>query len=287
MISSNLHTAADIYSILNNVQGPFSIIYYQRSKKLLYFARDKFGRHSLLSRISENSILLTSVAVKNIKNIIELPAIGLYVADLNGKNIVIKCLPWQKPNERFDKILNCVREKFNIDITVDDSHITLQTDELVIDSSSTSKLGFLQYLESFDGSENVDEIMEYLLKQKDISQIVDDLLVLLNESVRRRVKTIPSLCRNCTKLIYKNVDRCQHTKVGILFSGGLDSAILTSIAHNHLSADETIDLINVAFEKKNNGNYEVPDRKTGRQTFNELLKMYPNRKFNFIEVRAQ
>ncbi|XP_058808676.1 asparagine synthetase domain-containing protein 1 [Phymastichus coffea] len=285
-VLSKLSITNDIYSILKNIKGPFSIIYYQSSSNLLYFARDKFGRHSLLSKITENSLFLTSVAVKSLENIIELPAVGLYVADLNEKKIKIKCLPWNKPNKRLINIINSFKENYNVDITVEIPYSVLLVENSVIDSSSTSKMGFLKYLDYFEDSNKFDEIMEYFLKQKDINQIVNDLLKLLNESVRRRVKIIPDLCRNCTKLIYTNVAKCQHTKVGILYSGGLDSAILAAIAHNHVPVDETIDLINVAFEKKNNANYEVPDRKTGRQTFNELLKICSNRKFNLIEVNV-
>ncbi|XP_018301565.1 asparagine synthetase domain-containing protein 1 isoform X3 [Mycetomoellerius zeteki] len=78
-----------------------------------------------------------------------------------------------------------------------------------------------------------------------------------------------------------------------------NSAILAAIAHEYVPEDESIDLINVAFERsgsKNQSmnhtnnekgnvtqNYDVPDRKTGRQTYSELLRIYPNRKWNFIE----
>lgn len=38
------------------------------------------------------------------------------------------------------------------------------------------------------------------------------------------------------------------TKLGILFSGGLDCTVLARMAHDLLPADEVIDLLNVAFE---------------------------------------
>ena len=42
--------------------------------------------------------------------------------------------------------------------------------------------------------------------------------------------------------------KCKHTKVGLLFSGGLDSAILALLMHSFVPPTDAIDLINVAFE---------------------------------------
>lgn len=277
----------DIASTVKEIKGPFSFIYYQRSSKFLYFARDRFGRHSLLFNINENfdSLLLTSVAVKTIQNIVELPAIGVFIADLSGERIQLRCIPWYEPNERFIKNLNQFKDRFNVDVCIVASNYLPKLDELSINTIPDPEMGFLKYIESTNAYKTFDEIMESLLEQESISRIVNTLLTLLNESVRRRVQTIPHLCKNCTKLNLESDSSCQHTKVGLLFSGGLDSAILAAIVHKHVDISETIDLINVAFEKKNNSNYQVPDRITGKQTYGELLKICPERKFNFIEVR--
>lgn len=40
-------------------------------------------------------------------------------------------------------------------------------------------------------------------------------------------------------------------QVGVLFSGGVDSATLAALAHRHVRADAAIDLINVAFANPN------------------------------------
>jgi asparagine synthetase B (glutamine-hydrolysing) len=86
--------------------------------------------------------------------------------------------------------------------------------------------------------------------------------------------------------------------VAVLFSGGLDSAVIAVLAHLCIDQDDSIDLINVAFpcpEINSTGkkiikmseiepNFSTPDRNTGRATYSELVTLFPERNWNFIEV---
>ncbi|XP_069126175.1 asparagine synthetase domain-containing protein 1-like [Argopecten irradians] len=91
-----------------------------------------------------------------------------------------------------------------------------------------------------------------------------------------------------------------HAKVAILFSGGIDSAVITALADRCLPQSEPIDLINVAFEqqikssgKKGTGNpsvavydqqrWNVPDRLTG---YSALSELNPGRRWNFVQVNV-
>ena len=65
----------------------------------------------------------------------------------------------------------------------------------------------------------------------------------LQKAVQRRVLSIRSSLR-----------------CGILFSGGLDSAVLAALMDQFYDKEREIELINVAFEV--NGQFETPDRKT-------------------------
>lgn len=93
-----------------------------------------------------------------------------------------------------------------------------------------------------------------------------------------------------------------HTKVAVLFSGGLDCTVLARLCHELLPLDQGIDLINVGFEnprvaanaQKAKGQeilelfdiYEAcPDRMTGRKSFAELRAVCPGRAFRFVAVR--
>lgn len=134
---------------------------------------------------------------------------------------------------------------------------------------------------------------------------VDGLVSQLERSVMLQVKSITSLKRHHNE-----------ASVGVLFSGGIDSAVLAFLADRYVPADEPIDLLNVAFEnprkqaknqnpnrkKKNPRNaggeaerthavasdssttYFVPDRETGLEGLAELRRLCPHRIWNFVEV---
>lgn len=86
--------------------------------------------------------------------------------------------------------------------------------------------------------------------------------------------------------------------MAVLFSGGLDSAIIAVLAHLCIAPDDSIDLINVAFPcpeinvsgkkstktSEEEPNFSTPDRITGRATYSELNTLFPERRWNFIEV---
>jgi asparagine synthetase B (glutamine-hydrolysing) len=88
------------------------------------------------------------------------------------------------------------------------------------------------------------------------------------------------------------------TRVAVLFSGGLDCTVLARLASDILPPEQTIDLINVAFENPRIASrmqmeggssiqniYEVcPDRVTGRASFQELISVCPQRSWRFIAV---
>lgn len=84
------------------------------------------------------------------------------------------------------------------------------------------------------------------------------------------------------------------TKIAILFSGGLDCTVLTRMCHDILPTQQSIDLLNVAFENPRihskleggvDAAYELcPDRITGRASFAELQTVFPGRSFRFIAV---
>lgn len=115
--------------------------------------------------------------------------------------------------------------------------------------------------------------------------------------------------------------------MAVLFSGGLDCTVLARMAHEIISADQQIDLINVAFENprvvqaaknaaisrlhagkagKQSENQQVkecvvdndtasstsafescPDRETGRKAFQELQSTCPGRVWRFVAVSSE
>lgn len=67
--------------------------------------------------------------------------------------------------------------------------------------------------------------------------------------------------------------------VTILFSGGIDSAILASMVAENVTDLQYVELVNVAFQPK-----RAPDRITAMCTYEDLLRLYPNVEFRLICV---
>ncbi|XP_035742588.1 asparagine synthetase domain-containing protein CG17486-like isoform X1 [Vespa mandarinia] len=295
-------TSPNITNILQYIQGPYSFIYFQKSNKLLYFGRDIIGRHSLLLQLNneKNVLTITSVGAKCFKNIMEVPAIGIFAINLSDMNINLTCYPWKEPDFIFGNTIEELRNALNVNINIKETIAEQNlSNKIVMHLHPT--IEDLDYLVNNPYVEDFNKMIEHLLKNEIVFRRVEYLSKLLHKAVEVRIKKKPNFCKNCILLVLKGENIiCDHAKIGILFSGGLDSAILTLIAHKYVSQNEPIDLINVAFEKivnttqKNkhikNTNlhiskiYDVPDRKTGRQTLSEILQICPNRKWNLVEV---
>ncbi|XP_023288091.1 asparagine synthetase domain-containing protein 1 isoform X2 [Orussus abietinus] len=294
-VLNNFELSDNISQILKDVEGPYSFVYFQRHKNLLYFGRDCIGRHSLLIKLNleRNFIMLTSAASKNVNGIIEVPAIGIFVIDLNLPIINLACYPWTAPDLHFAHAIEDLEAHLDVDVSIQETILSSKTEFL--DLHVEPEAADIQYLEDISYYESIEEAMTNLLENNDVLQRVEHLLELLKKSVEVRVNKKPHYCKDCIKTVLsgKSIE-CPHTKVGVLFSGGLDSAILAILANEFIPENECIDLINVAFEKavikngqsSNTLQYDVPDRKTGRQTYNELLQICPNREWNLIEINV-
>ncbi|RMZ83122.1 hypothetical protein DV738_g1265, partial [Chaetothyriales sp. CBS 135597] len=116
------------------------------------------------------------------------------------------------------------------------------------------------------------------------SVATEALLEHLSASLRRRILCIPD---------HTNADsNSKAAKVAVLFSGGLDCALLSRLSHDILPLTEPVDLLNVAFENPralkahaSADPYEsCPDRTTGRSTFASLAKNCPGRNWRFVAI---
>lgn len=119
------------------------------------------------------------------------------------------------------------------------------------------------------------------------SACVRDLELRIRQSLELRINNIPEP---------PSYTKCHDAKVAVLFSGGLDCTLLARLCHDMLPSDETIDLLNVAFEnprvvaaaakeKPSSSAYEsCPDRITGRAAFAELQSVCPGRNWRFVAI---
>lgn len=76
--------------LMTSVQGPYSIIYYDYEQQILWVGRDPIGRVSLLWNISSDKLIVTSVGHKDIPDLVEVPAIGLFKFNLSEGQLSIK-----------------------------------------------------------------------------------------------------------------------------------------------------------------------------------------------------
>eukprot|EP00026_Physarum_polycephalum_P004006 Phypoly_transcript_04023.p1 GENE.Phypoly_transcript_04023~~Phypoly_transcript_04023.p1 ORF type:complete len:548 (+),score=71.01 Phypoly_transcript_04023:131-1774(+) len=105
-----------------------------------------------------------------------------------------------------------------------------------------------------------------------------DFMAILSESVRVRVANLPP-----STAIY-GTDHITQSRLGILFSGGLDSMVIAALADLHVPKEEPIDLINVSFGDSATVDFDkVPDRQNGINGLYELQKV-STRKWNLLKV---
>ncbi|CAG8578991.1 2066_t:CDS:10 [Funneliformis mosseae] len=280
----------EILEILRKIEGPYAIVYWQNSKRKLWFGRDCLGRRSLLWHLpseGDDNFILTSVGCKvsqaseastSLPYFAEVPASGIFCLDLN-KMLSLASL------ESLENFLT--HYKWH------------EVNESVNDSSCTLPFGRVN--DTLPGSEDLPQLPNPLdvsnhsfipAISPEIQAAIDKLIEELGDSVKRRVIDIPR-----TRSI-------SDARVAIMFSGGLDCICLAVLADKYIPKEEAIDLLNVGFEnpriqqaKKDKKKkisqdvpkksiYNVPDRLTGIQGVEELRKIAPDRIWNFVEVNV-
>ncbi|GIX65976.1 asparagine synthase, putative [Babesia caballi] len=95
--------------------------------------------------------------------------------------------------------------------------------------------------------------------------------------VNRSIEQVrDSITRAVTELCES---RTLRDRVTVLFSGGLDSALLAAMVAEHVKGIEFIELINVAFKPE-----VAPDRITAMCTYEDLVRVYPGVQFRLVLV---
>ncbi|XP_050362344.1 asparagine synthetase domain-containing protein CG17486 isoform X2 [Nymphalis io] len=275
---SNCSSSEEIISTIKSFKGPFSLIYFNKQTQILYFSRDRIGRNSLLFHKADGSYIISSVLG------IKYPCIEIaaaYIYELNLHKNMLNLYSWETSVQVFSTY------QVNDWLKLAQKQQSLLDEELIVDLEDTFDLNdeddIIKVIEEITHNEkNKLFILEKLLLNDTILKTVTDISALLEKSVKVRIDTQPNKCKNCIK----SEMSCLHCTTGILFSGGLDCTILSLIADKYVPKDQPIDLINVAFETKNNDSYDVPDRITGRQSFDELKRICSSRMWIFREVNV-
>lgn len=288
----------EICKIVEDLQGPFAFIFVDRQRSCMWFARDFFGRESLLFSYEicqqcdiPASWHLSSVSIY--ENVIEVPTSGLFRIDLASGGITV--FPYSHARKdvtglQMDFFARLQKSGF-VRNTAEGMKINLHfspklkqpvLEEKVEPGSSSQNTNVLTSL--MKAAENNPVAEGFVEKCVDIlSSNVGPFLETLRKSIKRRVFTLPQYCKNCMKTVVECRTEaevsviCHHAKVGVLFSGGLDSTVIAYLAAAALPPESTLDLINVAFSKDDNFN-NVPDRETALASFKMLRAKFETEK---------
>uniref|UniRef100_A0A250YKC6 Asparagine synthetase domain-containing protein 1 n=1 Tax=Castor canadensis TaxID=51338 RepID=A0A250YKC6_CASCN len=321
---------SDILSLFSKVQGPWSFIYYQASSHYLWFGRDFFGRRSLLWQFSNlgKSFCLSSVgtqtsAVANQWQ--EVPASGIFRIDLKSaaisRCVVLKLYPW-KCISKENVIEECVNSLTQISavlptfvlVVANEAKLYLQKPVVPLNMMLPPSIEETHYRNSSSIS-STREILQIFLTDGHMKKVVQQFIHVLSVAVKRRVLYLAKDKNMAPNEVLKTCNR--KANVAILFSGGIDSMVIATLADRHIPLDEPIDLLNVAFLTKkktkptsfnkkskkshcempseefsktdaadDSSDANVPDRISGRAGLKELQAINPSRIWNFVEINV-
>lgn len=275
-----------IIDVFHQIHGPFAFIWFHRATQRLHFGHDRFGRRSLLYHCEDSAgrkrDFLTELASQ--AGDVSSPAAAAVTMSISHRELARLCLS-------------------SVAITSKDtSGKAVQFEEVpsngvfVLDLSPASggngayRLEFHPYpaLAKQDVFETAtlsipEDVYTCGLPLKaaaspsaPLSQLEDAanrLLVALSNAVGVRVRTIPPAPAHTNGV-----------RVGILFSGGLDSVVLAALTHFHVPDHEAIDLLNVCFDAASH--FQSPDRMAAEISYGELHALFPSRQWNFVRVNV-
>ncbi len=258
----------DIPRLFSSVRGPYAFAYLRPESNKIWFGRDVLGRHCLLVGGDGNSdFFLSSVVDKGFgkADCAEVPATGVFESTLGEENGGTRPIlhPWRSLDKQEEA---CEGEMFGYDKGGDPLDCAIELPTL----HQEEVAGRDEWVESAVKEKwPTDKIVRRFLEEEEDE--AKQLVEVLEEAVRIRVEQRPEYCKQCIKRKLMDEDvTCGHAKVAVLYSGGVDSAVVAALADSVMPVSEPLDLINVAFET-GKGDFDVPDRLTARQAYEELL----------------
>lgn len=256
-------TKQEIVNHISSIDGPFALIYWHDKFSTLFYGRDIFGRKSLceLKDENENIILLSSVATRNLEvdgcSWSEVICPGLFTLDFSeDRRNPIKTFYSYNLSQIFPRTDKCSSP---LNILTNHEHIDIKID----------------HIKSLNRAHNDNQAIS-------VATGVAGLDSNLRKAVSKRVKYSKPKCLLC-RSDKQSSQSCDHSKVAVAFSGGLDSTLLALYISMELDPEETIDLLTVSFKDNS------PDRNAVGSAFIELKALHPTRRWRLVvcDVRLQ
>ncbi|KKK24045.1 hypothetical protein ARAM_004323 [Aspergillus rambellii] len=259
---------------ISTISGAFAFVFYDSINAKLYFGRDCLGRRSLLWGLDEDGNLKICSLCDGESaptHFQEVEADGIYMISLEpGVETALEQIA-ETPDRESDAEGNSPRFDIKNIKKIPWSHEPLPTPHMISPIPPMNR---------------------------EVPEGTPPPLTTTSSFVRELEKKLRlSLAMRIQNVRQPPGAESSDAKVAVLFSGGLDCTLLARIAHDLLPEDETIDLLNVAFENprvvaaaaKELGEptspYEnCPDRITGRAAFAELQRICPNRNWRFVAI---
>ncbi|PYH42091.1 asparagine synthetase domain-containing protein [Aspergillus saccharolyticus JOP 1030-1] len=253
-----------VLDVISSISGPFALVFYDAINAKVYFTRDCLGRRSLLQGVDdEGSFKICSLCDSTTTtHFSEVETDGVYVIDLEHTFMTLK------PGAGGS---TAVFSTDSIRSLLWDQHVSPLRPKTPI-SPMNRDLPEKPTAPPLTTETPIIQALEQKLYQS---------LALRINNVRE-----PPVSPTGSRV-----------KVAVLFSGGLDCSLLARLSHEILPGDETIDLLNVAFEnprvaaaaakqgEATGSVYEsCPDRMTGRAAFAELQRVCPGRNWRFVAI---
>lgn len=306
-MARQMFNARSILDVLSRIEGPYAFVFYESSTGFLWFGRDIFGRRSLLWNFKESVFQLCSVAADiHEGKWQEVPTGSVFYVDLNVSHekqaFVIHQFPYSRSasgNEQVQRsvelpVPNTVAEiKYHPDNYIPISKLKSLNRDLPETLSSESLLYSVTDLLNCKLTKR--ELFQKLLNIPEFKEEVNNFETVLSDSVKIRVKHQLNYCKKCYIEVVANnsISSCNHSYIGVLFSGGLDSLVIACLADRYVNPNCSVDLLNVAFAKESNVDglkygeiFDTPDRITGKMGFQALKYLFPSRKWNFVEINV-
>lgn len=231
---------ADFFPVLDQLRGPWSIIFWHSGTKRLYFGRDRLGRRSLLiSATTNNHVIITSVPpAESRNNFVEFPPVGLAFIDFQNVKNPVFGLHARSPHPVVPSRLQ-----------------TQDAGTVVAGSAADMYVSFLP--STWLRTTSRQDCKQGKQCRLTLAESANTLISLLRQSVRRRLMTNRAIVQGAPRF-------------ALLYSGGIDSMVLARLLDEEIPPAEPLHLINVAFGDNETALNECPDRGTAIEGLHEL-----------------